>query len=105
MFDSQMTFNGLLVYDVATQLGFKKKDGLALKLDKNASKPSACHNWWTRSRGPVKRSVFMEDDVYAISDDTVRVASTKNLDDVLKHIDLNHESKIQDQKRVWPGHL
>lgn len=89
IFDAEMTFNGLLVYDVTTKLGFKRKGGLALELGKGASKRGACVTWWTRSRSPVKRSVFMEDFVYAIADDVVRVASTKSLDQLVKHIDLD----------------
>lgn len=89
IFDAEMTFNGLLVYDVTAKLGFKRKGGLALKLGPDASRPGTCRNWWTRSRSPVKRSVFMEDFVYAISDNAVRVASTKSLDKLVKHVDLD----------------
>lgn len=89
IFDSEMTFNGLLIYGVTAKNGFKRKGGLALKLGKDASDSNACQTWWTRSISPVKRSVFMEDYVYAISDNALRVASTKSPSRLLRHVGLD----------------
>ena len=40
---------------------------------------ASCDNWWTNASSVVKRSVFMDDFVYSIADDVVRVQSLDQL--------------------------
>jgi hypothetical protein len=47
-----------------------------------------CGNWWTQSNSWVKRSVFMDDFVYAISADTVISAAVADLNQPLAKVDL-----------------
>ncbi|WP_437570408.1 beta-propeller domain-containing protein [Sorangium sp. So ce542] len=75
-----MTFSGLLVYKVDVGEGFTSMGGVAHPLpDASADPYTSCGNWWTRGNSHVKRSVFMEDYVYSVSDDEIRVAAVSDL--------------------------
>lgn len=79
-YGTNMTFSGLMVYDVTPQSGFALKGKVA-----HPSTPSggyndaACSNWWTNASSEVKRSVIMEDFVYSISESRVKVNALSNL--------------------------
>ncbi|WP_437547848.1 beta-propeller domain-containing protein [Sorangium sp. So ce367] len=80
-FGDTMTFSGLLVYKVDTGAGFTSVGGVPHPLpDASAggSGPS-CGNWWSNATSFVKRSVFMEDYVYSVSEDEIRVANISDL--------------------------
>ncbi|WP_437779994.1 beta-propeller domain-containing protein [Sorangium sp. So ce1097] len=76
-----MTFSGLLVYKVDADEGFTSVGGLPHPLPDASSDPyySGCSNWWTQSNSYVKRSVFLEDYVYSVSEDEIRVAHVDDL--------------------------
>lgn len=48
----------------------------------------SCHNWWTQSNSKVKRSVFMDDYVFSITPDEIKVNQVSNLGYDLAVIDL-----------------
>ncbi|WP_441289753.1 beta-propeller domain-containing protein [Sorangium sp. KYC3313] len=80
-FGDTMTFSGLLVYKVDTGAGFTSVGGVPHPLpDASAggSGPS-CGSWWSNATSFVKRSVFMEDHVYSVSEDEIRVANISDL--------------------------
>lgn len=87
-YGTKMTFSGLLVYDVTSGAGFKKLGGLASQPPETSSQGSMCNNWWTQSNSWVKRSVFMDEFVYAISGDAVISAAVADLGKPLAKVDL-----------------
>jgi uncharacterized secreted protein with C-terminal beta-propeller domain len=87
-----MTFSGLLVYRVNADTGFELLGGvphIAPEAQKTpqglfSSSPDKkqrymCSNWWTQSNSYVKRSIFMEDYVYSITEDTIKANSLEAL--------------------------
>ncbi|MGC4094136.1 MAG: beta-propeller domain-containing protein [Polyangiaceae bacterium] len=63
-----VSFSGLLVYRVDAQRGFA-----ALGAVDHGLKGQHCGHWWSRSRSAVKRSVFVDDLVYSVATDRVKV--------------------------------
>ena len=74
-YGTEMTFSGLMVYDVATGSGFKLRG----KVDHKPSEDLSCHTWWTNAHSQVKRSIVMEDYVFSISEDLIKVNSLGDL--------------------------
>ncbi|WP_437896935.1 beta-propeller domain-containing protein [Sorangium sp. So ce124] len=80
-FGDTMTFSGLLVYKVDPGAGFTSVGGVPHPLpdaSADGNGPS-CGNWWSSATSFVKRSVFMEDHVYSVSEDEIRVANISDL--------------------------
>ncbi|XXT21165.1 beta-propeller domain-containing protein [Sorangium sp. So ce429] len=65
---TRLGFSGLLVYRVDPQRGFAKLGGID-----HAGKGASCGTWWSRATSVVKRSVFLDDLVYSIAGDRVKV--------------------------------
>ncbi|WP_437743249.1 beta-propeller domain-containing protein [Sorangium sp. So ce1504] len=80
-FGDTMTFSGLLVYKVDTGAGFTSVGGVPHPLpDASAGgNGPSCGSWWSNATSFVKRSVFMEDYVYSVSEDEIRVANISDL--------------------------
>lgn len=80
-FGDTMTFSGLLVYNVDVGEGFTSVGGVPHPLPDASTDPysSGCGSWWTEGSSFVKRSVFLEDYVYSVSDDEIRVAHVRDL--------------------------
>lgn len=87
-YGTKMTFSGLYVYDVTASSGFAKLGGLASAPPETSSEGSMCGGWWTQSNSWVKRSVFMDDYVYAISGDAVIAAAVAELGKPLAKVNL-----------------
>lgn len=69
-----MKFSGLLVYHVDAETGFDRLGGVPHVAPENrGTSRNWCSNWWTRSNSYVKRSIFMEDYVFSITEDTIKV--------------------------------
>jgi len=84
-----MTFNGLMVYQVTVEDGFAYQGGLPHAIPSSGyGWQNECQNWWTQSNSKVKRSVIMEDYVYSIAPDEVKVAALSDLDSPLASIPL-----------------
>jgi hypothetical protein len=47
-----------------------------------------CDKWWTDSKSLVKRSIFMDDFVYGLSDTQMRVANLSAMSSVLESLAL-----------------
>jgi len=82
-YGNTMTFNGLMVYHVTVNNGFDYIGGVDHEIQ------SSCQNWWTNSDSAVKRSIFMDDYVYSISDKDIRVDSLSEPGKHLAIIDLS----------------
>jgi uncharacterized secreted protein with C-terminal beta-propeller domain len=84
-----MTFSGLMVYEVTTSDGFDYWGGVAHEEPETESTYSGkCSNWWTNSNSKVKRSIFMDDYVYSIAADLIKVDHLDNLGVDVAVIDL-----------------
>jgi hypothetical protein len=70
-----MTFSGLKVYDVSTSTGFS----LHGEVEHPAGADINCSNWWTQSSSQVRRTIFMDDFVYSVADDLVKVNAMDDL--------------------------
>ena len=73
-FGDKLAFSGLLVYGVDAQKGFKRIGGVD-----HGAKNATCGRWWSNAGSQVKRSVFLDDLVYSIADDRVKVQSLAHL--------------------------
>lgn len=92
-YGSQLTFNGLLVYHVTAEEGFTLLGGVdhrdpAAEQDPYGYSSYNCWSWWENPNSQVKRSVFMEDFVYSISAEHLKVNQVGALDATLVSLDL-----------------
>lgn len=74
-YGTQMTFSGLKVYDVTVENGFSLRGQVAHPTDPATGyyDSTGCSNWWTQASSKVKRSIIMDDFVFSISDELVKV--------------------------------
>jgi hypothetical protein len=82
-YGTQMSFNGLMVYKVNAETGFELLGKVGHQDASSApSTPYAsnCYNWWQNPNSMVKRSIFMEDYVYSISDTQMKVNDVRALE-------------------------
>lgn len=84
-YGDEMTFNGLMIYKVTTDSGFEYLGGIPHPATGGTV---SCGNWWTNSNSPVKRSVFMDDYVYSVAMDEIRVAAVANPAQLLAAVPL-----------------
>jgi len=88
-YGDQMTFNGLMLYNVTVADGFKYVGGVPHQTATQENYyeddyyydyeyNSQCYNWWTDSNSTVKRSVFMDDYVYSVASDVIKIATIDN---------------------------
>lgn len=73
----KLAFSGLLVYEVDQEKGFTRVGGVD-----HGTKGVSCGTWWSNANSAVKRSVFLDDLVYSIAGDRVKVARMPKLADV-----------------------
>jgi hypothetical protein len=86
-YGSMMTFSGLMLFDVSVVDGIAERGRVAHpKLASSAGDANAlgyvdtgCSNWWTRASSVVQRSVFMDEFVYSIAQDVMRVQNVTAL--------------------------
>jgi hypothetical protein len=77
------------VYEVTTANGFSTLGGVPHVAPQSGSSYwNACGNWWTNSNSLVQRSIFLEDFVYSIARDEIKVANVTTLPNVLSTVDL-----------------
>jgi hypothetical protein len=67
-YGSKLAFSGLLVYDVSLESGFKRLGGVD-----HGKVGTRCDTWWADATSKVKRSIFMDDLVFSIATDRVKV--------------------------------
>ncbi len=72
-YGDMMTFSGLLIYKVSADNGFELVGGVPhIAPESQDNYRRACSNWWTQSNSYVKRSIFMDDYVFSVSEDTIK---------------------------------
>ena len=78
-YGTDMTFSGLIIYDVSVEKGFSESGRVANPPSSGQYNNSLCQNWWSNAASEVKRSIFMDEYVYAISPNAVHVQDTRAL--------------------------
>ena len=63
-----LAFSGLYVYEVSLERGFTRLGGID-----HGTRGASCGVWWSKAESAVKRSVFLDDLVYSIATDRVKV--------------------------------
>ncbi|MGA1868435.1 MAG: beta-propeller domain-containing protein [bacterium] len=90
-YGTEMTFSGLLVYNVTVENGFAEPGRVSHVEPGTEESAHACYNWWTNSHSIVQRSIFMDDYVYSVALDEIRIQSLDNLGNDICVIDLTEE--------------
>jgi hypothetical protein len=80
----KLSFAGLLVYDVSLSDGFHRRGGIS-----HGKSGSSCNTWWSKSSSAVKRSLFLDDQVWSIAMDRAKVQRMTQLGHDLADIRLN----------------
>lgn len=79
-YGTNMTFSGLMVFGVNASSGFSETGRIAHPQTASGGYNSGgCGNWWTNASSLVKRSIFMDNWVYSVSDKEIRIADINNL--------------------------
>jgi hypothetical protein len=95
-YGTDLTFSGLLVYDVSVGEGLSRVGGVD-HFDPEKEPDVHCNNWWTHSNSIVQRSIFMsdpaEDFVYSIARDEILIASLEDLEAPIKKVSLLLDSE------------
>jgi uncharacterized secreted protein with C-terminal beta-propeller domain len=68
-FGAELTFSGLMLFDASVGTGFAEHG----RVEHPVSEDIGCWNWWTDSNSVVKRSLFLDDYVYSLSNTQLRV--------------------------------
>jgi len=81
-----MTFSGVQLYHVTTDSGFSLTGEVAhpyvdpyYESSGGSGVGEACNSWWTEAQSMVKRTVFMDDFVYSISERRIKVSDLRDL--------------------------
>jgi hypothetical protein len=79
MAGTTVAFSGLLVYDVSLEDGLVERGRVEHPNAAGGYDNASCSNWWSRAGSAVQRSIFMDDYVYSIAPDIMRVQNIKAL--------------------------
>lgn len=86
-FGNQLTFAGLMAFDISLEKGITEHGRLPF-IDPSVVGGESCGKWWTDSKSLVKRSIFMDDWVYGLSDAELRVASLSAMQTPVRTVPL-----------------
>ncbi|HWP06268.1 MAG TPA: beta-propeller domain-containing protein [Polyangiaceae bacterium] len=73
-YGNRASFNGLYVYQVSLTGGFTRLGGVD-----HGTNGASCSSFWSHSTSTVKRSIFLDDLVYSIATDRVKVQKLQTL--------------------------
>ena len=79
----KLTFSGLVVYQVGVESGFRRLGGV-----NHGTEGASCNGWWSSSTSTVKRSIFMDDLVFSIAADRMKVQKMKHFGEDVADISL-----------------
>ncbi|MBI4705618.1 MAG: beta-propeller domain-containing protein [Deltaproteobacteria bacterium] len=82
-----MTFSGLMVYDTTVKSGFDLR-GKVEHPPGDGYDAANCGNWWANATSQVKRSIIMDDYVFSVALDLIKVSHLDHLGDDLAAIPL-----------------
>jgi len=92
--NDMMTFAGLLVYKIDAETGFELVRTVPHVAPESRNKYQGyCYNWWTQSNTYVKRSIFMDDYVFSITEDTIKANKLDSLETDIAIIHLTDKNK------------
>ena len=74
-YGQDLTFSGLIVYDVTAVEGFSERARIS---HMDSDNQISCNNWWTNSNSTVKRSIIMDDYIFSIAKDKIKIAKLEN---------------------------
>ncbi|HUS28144.1 MAG TPA: beta-propeller domain-containing protein [Kofleriaceae bacterium] len=83
-YGTNMTFSGLMVFDASIASGFSEHG----RVPHTVSPDATCSNWWTNASSAVKRSLFLDNFVYSVSDSELRVRDVNAMSTELVTLDL-----------------
>jgi hypothetical protein len=93
-----MTFSGVQLYRVTTDSGFSLTGEVGhpyvdpyYESDGGYGVGQACSSWWTDAQSMVKRTVFMDDFVYSISERRIKVSDLRDLSEDVADVALVSE--------------
>src|SRR5262249_35096096 len=86
-YGTTMTFSGLMLFAVNTSTGISERG----RVSHQSALPTTvtCGNWWTDATSVVKRSIFMDQFVYSIADNMMKVQELSTLGTDLVSLPLN----------------
>lgn len=85
-YGSNLEFSGLMVWDVTVAGGFHERGRVAFaEPDYSAD---GCYNWWTNPHSRVKRSIIMDDYVFSLSENLLKVNHLDALGQDLVTLDI-----------------
>ncbi len=90
-YGTNMTFSGLMVYDVSVQNGFHLRGKVSHPTPANQSQggyDSVCTNWWTNASSEVKRSIVMDNVVFSVSSSLMKANDLDNLPQDISQVSL-----------------
>jgi hypothetical protein len=82
-FGDRLTFSGLLVYRVALDEGFTRLGGV-----NHGTAGASCNAWWSNPRSLVERSVFIDDRVFSIASNAMKVVKMGRFGENAARIEL-----------------
>jgi hypothetical protein len=85
---TNMTFAGVMAFDVSLESGITEHGRLPFVDASTVGATDNCDKWWTDSKSLVKRSIFMDDFIYGLSDTQLRVAALSAMSSVLGSVPL-----------------
>jgi uncharacterized secreted protein with C-terminal beta-propeller domain len=85
---TNLTFAGLMAFDVSLDTGIVEHGRMPFLDTSTVSASDNCDKWWTDSKSLVKRSIFMDDFVYGLSDTQMRVSNLATMSSVLESLAL-----------------
>jgi hypothetical protein len=83
-YGTTMTFSGLMLFDSSVGDGFAEHGRVAHPVTAGIG----CNNWWTDAKSVVRRSLFLDQFVYSISDAHLKVRDVGALSTPLVDLDL-----------------
>jgi uncharacterized secreted protein with C-terminal beta-propeller domain len=86
---TNLTFAGVMAFDISLDTGISEHGRLPFIDANTVAATDSCDKWWTDSKSLVKRSIFMDDYIYGLSDTQMRVAALPAMSSVLKSLPLS----------------
>jgi hypothetical protein len=84
-YGTNMTFSGLMVFDTTIANGFAEHGRVPATIPSTVN----CSNWWANATSAVKRSLFLDNYVYSVSDSELRVRDINAMSSELVTLPLN----------------
>jgi hypothetical protein len=88
---TNLTFAGVMAFDISLDTGIAEHGRLPFIEAGNIAATDNCDKWWTDSKSLVKRSIFMDDYIYGLSDTQMRVAGLSKMSSVLQTVSLSSQ--------------